>query len=102
MKKVHYSVLHPGQDFLASSDRGLIRPERCRPSLLPPPPPPPYFAPLQESKLITSHLLKADTVSAASYLGDQSFLGRRHEYDIFPLLVSQLAPDTKKGRYAIP
>lgn len=98
MKKVHYSVLHPGQDFLASSDRGLIRPERCRASfllLL-------LLRTLLLSKLITSHLLKADTVSAASYLGDQSFLGRRHEYDIFPLLVSQLAPDTKKGRYAIP
>ena len=96
MKKVHYSVLHPGQDFLASSDRGLIRPERCRASFLL------LRRTLLLSKLITSHLLKADTVSAASYLGDQSFLGRRHEYDIFPLLVSQLAPDTKKGRYAIP
>ena len=97
MKKVHYSVLHPGQDFLASSDRGLIRPEPCRASFL-------LLCrrTLLLSKLITSHLLKADTVSAASYLGDQSFLGRRHEYDIFPLLVSQLAPDTKKGRYAIP
>lgn len=91
MKKVHYSVLHPGQDFLASSDRGLIRPERCL-----------LLRTLLLSKLITSHLPKADTVSAAAYLGDQSFLGRRHEYDIFPLLVSQLAPDTEKGRYAIP
>ena len=98
MKKVHYSVLHPGQDFLASSDRGLIRPERCRRAsflLL-------HLRTLLLSKLITSHLPKADTVSAAAYLGDQSFLGRRHEYDIFPLLVSQLAPDTEKGRYAIP
>ena len=71
-----HSVLHHGQHFLASSDKSLIRIEWAR----------------KRSCCTFAIWL----VSTTSFILGWIFLDCCLAYDIFELLVSQLAPDTKK------